>query len=99
MIYRLVWLLCRSAFKLFLRFRIEGAENVPREGAVILAGNHMSYLDPPAIGTGIWRPCAYLAKEELFHNRLFGWLMTRVNAFPVRRGAADRAALKRSLDV
>jgi 1-acyl-sn-glycerol-3-phosphate acyltransferase len=99
MIYRLTWLGLRAFFRLLLRWRITGAENVPRVGPVILASNHVSYLDPPVVGVGIWRPCAYLAKEELFHHRLFGWYLRKLNAFPVQRGAADRAALKRALEV
>ena len=90
MIYRIVWAAIRAFLRLVLRCRVTGVEHVPREGAVLLASNHMSYLDPPAVGCGIWRPCAYLAKEELFHHRLFGWLLGKLNAFPVKRGAAGR---------
>ena len=98
MTYRLVWLLFRLLFALLLRWRVEGRENVPASGAVILASNHVSYLDPPVVGVGIWRPGTYMAKEEIFAHPLFGWFCRKLNAFPVRRGTADRAALKRSLD-
>jgi 1-acyl-sn-glycerol-3-phosphate acyltransferase len=99
MIYRLVWLLVRMVLRLFLRLRVEGAENVPDRGPVILASNHISNLDPPVVGVSIWRPGAFMAKEELFQNPLIAWFITRLNAFPVKRGTADRAALKRSLEL
>lgn len=98
MIYRITWLLFRVVFRLLLRWRIVGAQNVPRTGPVILASNHISNLDPPVVGVGIWRPCAYMAKEELFSNRFFGWFISKLNAFPVKRGSADRASLKRALE-
>jgi 1-acyl-sn-glycerol-3-phosphate acyltransferase len=97
MIYRLTWLLCRIAFGILFRWRIVGAENVPTTGPVILASNHVSNLDPPVAGVGVWRHCAYMAKEELFRG-LLGWYISRLHAFPVRRGSADRAALKRALE-
>jgi 1-acyl-sn-glycerol-3-phosphate acyltransferase len=99
MIYRIAWLIQLIFYKTFLRCRYRGAENVPKSGPVILASNHISYLDPMVIGCGIWRPCAFMAKEQLFRHRLLGWFITKVNSFPVKRGTGDRAALKRSEEV
>ena len=98
MIYRLTWLLCRAFFRLFLRWKIRGAGNVPARGPVILASNHVSNLDPPVVAVGIWRPCEFMAKEELFHHPLVGWYLRQLGAFPVKRGTADRASLKHSLE-
>jgi 1-acyl-sn-glycerol-3-phosphate acyltransferase len=99
MIYRFVWCLCQIGFGLFLRRRVIGRENVPKTGGVILASNHISNVDPPHVGTCFWRPCAFMAKEELFQHPLFGWFITKLNAFPVKRGTADRASLKKSLEL
>ena len=99
MIYRLVSLLCCLVFRGIFGRRLVGRENVPADGAVIIACNHISNLDPPVVSTGIWRPCAFMAKEELFASRFFGWFITQLNAFPVKRGTADRAALKRSVEI
>lgn len=99
MIYRVTWSLIRSLFRLLWDYTVRGAENVPAEGPVILAANHVSYLDPPVVGCGIWRPAHFMAKEELFRNPVFGRYIRALYAFPVRRGAGDRAALKHSLEV
>ncbi len=99
MIYRIVWSLCGLVFQVLLRRRIRGTHHVPRRGAVILASNHISNLDPPMVATSIWRPAAFMAKEELFENKFFGWFIRQLHAFPVKRGSGDRAALKKSLEI
>ena len=99
MIYRLVWLLCNLVFRILLWGRIRGTEHVPRTGAVILASNHVSNLDPPLISTSTPRRCWYLAKEELFHPPAFAWFIRQLGAIAVKRGAGDRAALKQCLEV
>ena len=92
MIYRLTWWFCQFLFRLVIPRRLTGVENVPRTGPVLLASNHISFLDPPVVGTGPWRPFAYMAKEELFHHRFFGWYISKLNAFPVKRGSASRGS-------
>ena len=99
MIYRIAWFVVSFVYGLFLRRKTYGAENVPKTGPVLIASNHLSYLDPPLVGTAVWRPAYFMAKEELFHSRLGGWFIRQLNAFPVQRGSADRASLKHSLDL
>lgn len=98
MMYRLVWLIFRFLFRVVFRRRIFGAENIPASGPLIVASNHISSLDPPVVGTGFWRPGVYMAKEELFRNPLVGAFIRSIRAFPVKRGAPDRASLKYALD-
>jgi len=93
------WYLFRALFWFFGRFRVEGTENVPAQGGVILAPNHASYVDPPMVGAALRRPTWYMAKQELFEVPVFGWLIRRTRAFPVRRGAPDRRALRRALEL
>ena len=82
-------------------FRLEsrGRENVPATGAVLLAANHSSVLDPPLIGSATDRQLSFLAKAELFDLPLFGGLIRRLNARPVRREGADPSALRTAMRV
>lgn len=70
------------------RTRVIGIERVPAGGA-ILAGNHVSYLDPALLWCKTPRPTHFVAKSELWNTRL-GWILERLWAFPVARGSADR---------
>lgn len=83
-------------FKLFFRIQVSGKENIPSHGAFILASNHSSYLDPPILAVSCFgiRQLHFLAKEELFRNRLFGWFIKKLNAFPIRRTGSDISAIK-----
>jgi 1-acyl-sn-glycerol-3-phosphate acyltransferase len=84
-------------FIFFNRWRVEGRENVPARGGVILASNHTSYADPPLVGTACPRRVFFMAKQELFRMPLLGWLIPRVHSFPVRRGKGDRRALREAV--
>lgn len=79
--------------------KVEGLENIPGEGAVIIAANHMSSWDPIVIGAVVKRPIHYMAKEELFDHEILAWLLKSVYAFPVKRGAPDRKAIKQALEI
>lgn len=74
-----------------------GEENIPATGGVILAPNHRSLADPPVVGCGMKRQVHYMAKEELFRVPILGALIRAVGSFPVRRGTADRAALRQAI--
>jgi 1-acyl-sn-glycerol-3-phosphate acyltransferase len=99
---RIVYYLARVFLTLFYkavgRMEVFGRENVPPEGPVILAPNHSSDLDPPLIGCCLKRTVWFMAKEELFRAPVIGPLFPFLQAFPVRRGSADRAALKAALN-
>ncbi len=85
-----------------LRWTIEGAEHIPERGPVIVASNHVSYLDPLTLA---WvadrrgRRVRYLAKSELFDKRGLGTLLRAAHQIPVQRGKADAAgALTAAVD-
>lgn len=78
-------------------FSVTGRDMIPKSGAVIIASNHVSYCDPPVVGSGVPREVYFLAKEELFRNRAFGWLIKRYNAIPLRRSVGDVGALRRAV--
>ncbi|MFQ6098546.1 MAG: lysophospholipid acyltransferase family protein [Armatimonadota bacterium] len=96
-LYRLGHWVVGAALWLLGRWEVHGLENVPNDGPVILAPNHTSYLDPPAVGTAMRRPIWFMAKSELFENLILGPLIWRMRAFPVRRGRPDRRALRNCL--
>ncbi|WP_297019524.1 lysophospholipid acyltransferase family protein [uncultured Dialister sp.] len=80
------------------RLYVEGRENVPQTGAIIVAPNHKSDWDPPLIGVAFnTRIIHYMAKEELFKNPFLGWLIRQFGTFPVKRGTVDRAAIRRAI--
>ncbi|MBR2214528.1 MAG: 1-acyl-sn-glycerol-3-phosphate acyltransferase [Selenomonadaceae bacterium] len=99
MFYAILRVLFCLYFKLFFRAEIIGRENMPREGAVILAANHMSNWDPPFLACFLFRPVSYMAKVELFKNPIFGAAITKCHAFPVKRGGADKSAIKTAVNV
>ncbi len=76
-----------------------GIENVPRSGPVILAANHLSWLDPPLVGAYFPRRIAYMAKKELFEIRVLGPLIATMGAFPVDREGSARAAIKHAVEI
>jgi 1-acyl-sn-glycerol-3-phosphate acyltransferase len=80
-------------FLLYFRMSRTGSEHIPREGAVIIAANHRSFLDPFVIGTLVRRPVYFVAKAELFRHPLQAWWLSSLGAFPVDRGHGDRDAL------
>src|SRR4051812_2790482 len=98
-VYWLVRALLEPAIRIWFRLGRTGRENVPKEGPVILAANHRSFLDPFVIGCCIRRPVYFMAKRELFDNRLQGWLLNCLGAFPVRRGEADEDSAATSLEL
>jgi 1-acyl-sn-glycerol-3-phosphate acyltransferase len=77
---------------------VRGAELLPRDGGLVVAANHISFWDPPLIGSVIAREVHFLAKEELFSTPVLGPLIRSVNAIPIRRGAADLAGLTRAIE-
>lgn len=80
------------------RTRVFGRENVPAGGA-LLAGNHVSYMDPILLWCGGPRPVHFMAKRELWDSSFLAWLLPRMWAFPVTRGEPDRAALAAATDL
>ena len=86
-------------FKIWLRWEVFGRENIPAEGPVVIAANHLSLLDPPVLGAAATRKVHFMAKSELFKPAWFGALIRKLGAFPVRRGAMDRDAIKMGLTI
>lgn len=86
-------------FSLWLRWEVFGRENIPADGPVVIACNHLSLLDPPVLGAAATRQVHFMAKSELFRPSWFGAIIRKLGAFPVRRGAMDRDAIKTGLTI
>ncbi len=98
MVFKLVRLILNFIFFVCLGLKVEGRENIPDKGAIIVAPNHKSYWDPPVIGTAVSnRIIHYMAKEELFKNPIFGWVIRQFGTFPVKRGTVDRQAVRQAV--
>jgi len=92
-IYWLGWLSLGSAFRAFYGLRIEGREHLVTEGAVLVAANHQSYLDPPLLANLYDTPIYFVARKTLFRG-FCNWLYRQWNAFPLDQDKADLAGLK-----
>lgn len=95
--YRVFRAFFRFIYSFFFRWRVIGAEHIPKEGPVILCSNHISNWDPPLLGSGIERQVHFMAKEELFRIPIVSFLITKWEAVPVKRGAGDRGAIRATL--
>jgi 1-acyl-sn-glycerol-3-phosphate acyltransferase len=92
--YRLGWHCALALARLVWGLRRRGMDAIPEEGPVVIACNHISNWDPILVGLGCTREVHFLAKEELFRNPMLAALIRAYNAIPVRRGVADRRALR-----
>ncbi len=91
--YRFILFLAKSFFKLFYRHKVYGVEHFCSGGAII-ASNHVSNLDPPALAISSPEEIHFLAKQELFKNALFGGLIRALNSHPVTGGPGDIAVMR-----
>jgi 1-acyl-sn-glycerol-3-phosphate acyltransferase len=102
--YRVAKAVALPPLKLWFNWRMEGVDRVPREGPIIIAGNHLSYLDPLAHAYFVvqaGRRPRFLAKSELFDNPLLGIVLRGAGQIPVRRGTGEQTPLEeaaRALD-
>lgn len=96
-LYRTIRFICFVILKVCCRFRVEGRENVPKEGAFIAASNHRSYLDPPALGAAIPQVLHFMARDDLFTVPILGPILKGVAVYPVKRGHQNFKAMKDSL--
>lgn len=95
--YHVARIICEAVCLSALRLEVIGRENVPLDGPLIVASNHLSYVDPVALGVSFPRAISYMAKVELFRIPVLGALITAFNAYPVDRGKGDIAAIKASI--
>ncbi|MFC1908334.1 lysophospholipid acyltransferase family protein [Chloroflexota bacterium] len=78
---------------LWSRYRVHGRENIPAKGPLLVVANHLNLADPPIVGLSINRRAVFMAKEELFRQRLASFFVRKLGAFPVYRRGLSREAL------
>ena len=95
-LYLLARIFLTPFFLVYFRYARTGREHARLKGGLIVAANHRSFLDPFAIGGCLpWRrPMNYVAKVELFERRWQGWILSRLGAFPIRRGESDEESME-----
>lgn len=81
-------------FRLFYKVKVNGFENIPKDRSVLVAANHMSYLDPPLIAAIMERNLAYMAKKELFEIPILSFLIWNLGAFAVNREKLEVSTIK-----
>lgn len=97
-LYHLSRHLCLGVLRGFFDFRFYGWENIPRSGAAILAGNHASFFDPPAMGAAVRRHVYFVARGTLAKSRLFAFFLWAYDVIRIRRGESDFQAVRSILE-
>jgi 1-acyl-sn-glycerol-3-phosphate acyltransferase len=99
-VYSVLWAGGLGLFTTVFRMRAIGAQNVPREGGVVLASLHRSNFDTFLLGVPPrWRHLRPMAKVELYKNPVVAWILRHAGAFPVRRGEGDREAIATAIRI
>lgn len=96
--YHFLTTLAKLGGKTFFPLSATGREKIPREGAVVFAANHQSYLDIPLMAALVPRHVSFVARDTLADSKLMAWIMDQCGAVLVKRGAADRAAMREMVD-
>jgi 1-acyl-sn-glycerol-3-phosphate acyltransferase len=89
--------LARVLLQVLFGLKVEGAEKIPKEGPVILASNHMSFVDPVVMGVACPRVVSYMSRDDVFKYPILRWLLPRLYVIPVSRGAGDLGAVKAAI--
>lgn len=97
MLYQIIRIIAVIVLSPIFFPRMVGREKIPRHSQVIVYANHTSWWDPVILGVMLHRPLHFMAKEELFRSGIGRWFFTNLGAFPVKRGTADIASVKKAL--
>lgn len=89
------WFLTRVCYRL----KRSGEENIPQSGAAILVCNHIHMMDAACMLIQSKRPIRFMAKKELFENKLLGWALGKIGAFPISRGEADVSGIRTAMKI
>lgn len=99
MFYYLAKVLCWLFLKIIWRMETVGTENLPESGGLIIASNHVSYLDPAVLVASLHRKIYFIAKKEVFTNTFLSFILKNLNAFSVDREKVDILAFKKAINI
>ena len=97
--YWLLWILFRLLGLLLFRVQVIGAERIPREGGLLVAANHASYLDIPLLGSHFPRRMAFLGRQDLFPIPGFRWLCRWLGWIPIRHDRLSREGFHKASEM
>lgn len=97
--YASVWLLINAVGRLCFRFKSVGQDLVPKQGGVLVAANHASYLDIPFLGIGLRRRAAFLGRQDLFPHPGIRWLCRWLGWIPIRQNRVDREGFAKAINL
>lgn len=95
--YRFLRAIGSLSYHIAYNLKYVGKENIPHDGSYIFASNHRSYADPVIIAMPVRIPFCFMAKEELFKNKIFAFIIKSLGAFPVIRGKGDMSVIDESI--
>ncbi len=99
MVYRISCIIVYCICKLFFKLEVQGKEVFPTKGPFLLASNHISHIDPAALAAVSPRKVGFLAKEELYENKIMGTYLLAAGVMPLKRGKSDIRALRQALSI
>ena len=99
MFYSLVKYIAFVIFHIIFRIKVEGKENIPLDGRLVLCANHHSNWDPLVIASVFTRKISWMGKKELFENSFLKVFLTALQVFPVDRQVTDIGAVKKALRI
>ena len=98
MFYNIIKNIAKVILKIFFSIKVHGLENIPSHGKLVLCSNHASIWDPIFISIIFPRQIFWMAKKELFDNKLLSFLINKLGGFPVDRDGSDINAVKTLLE-
>ncbi len=97
MLYKLIRFIFTIIVHLFWTIRIEGEDISTYRDSLILAANHVSYLDPIVLGVIVKRPINFIAKKEIYDIPIFNFILKRIGVIPVDRNNINPASIRKSI--
>jgi 1-acyl-sn-glycerol-3-phosphate acyltransferase len=99
MLYKIARGILKPIYYLYYNIKVEGKENLPINGPLIICANHYSTIDPIILAISLPYTINSMAKAELFKNKLLALFFKNINVFPVKRGEPDIKSIKTSLKI